>query len=276
MTSKPMRALPALALLLAAAPLAAQADARATRWLTVLTGGDGTVVAIDSGSIHRTGDSTFTVRTAIRFPQAVSIPSGERVDREVDAEELDCGGGRTWQWTSEVYAGETRVKTTTLARAWAAVAPGRRAVFDASCAWLLGGFAARLPRSFDARYVEEQPVLTNRAAVSQALSHEYPRALREMGQTGTVTVRFRVLEDGTADRESVAVERSTHPDFSEAAVRVVYRMRFRAARYRGQPVPVWVTLPVNFNLYNGPGTPSQPPGTPPPLPPLPPRPRPRP
>jgi TonB family protein len=270
-----MKHAPALALLLlacAAAPLAAQASAPATRWLTVLTGGDGTVVSVDSASIHRTGDSIFSVRTAIRFPQAVTLPSGERVDREVDAEDLDCAAGRTFQWASELYAGETRVKTTTLARAWAAVAPGRRAVFDASCAWLLGGFAARLPRSYDARYVEEQPQLINRAAVSQALSREYPRELREMGQTGTVTLRFRVLENGEVDRPSVAVERYTHPDFSEAAVRVVYRMRFRAARYRGQPVPVWVTLPVNFTLYNGPGTPSQPPGTPPPLPPLPRRP----
>ena len=227
-------------------------------------------MSIDSASIPRTGDSTFTLRTAIRFPQMVTLPTGERVDREVDAEELDCRAGRVLARAieSELYAGETKVKTTTQPRTWAAVTPGRRAVFDASCAWLLGGFAARLRKSYDARLVEEQPELINRAAVSGALSREYPRALRAIGQTGTVRLRFRVMEDGTVDRPTVAVERYTHPDFSEAAVRVVYRMRFRAARVGGKPVPVWVTIPVNFQLDNGPGTNSNPP--------FPPMPRPRP
>jgi TonB family protein len=269
------RSLILVPLLLAAAPLAAQVASPTNPWHTVLKGGDGTVVSIDSASIHRTGDSTFTLRTAIRFPQLVTLPTGERVDREVDMEELDCRGGRglARAFESELYAGETKVKTTTLPRTWAAVTPGRRAAFDASCAWLLGGFAARLPRSYDSRLVEVQPELTNRAVVSQALSREYPQALRMADQTGTVMLRFRVMEDGTVDRPTVAVERYTHPDFSEAAVRVVYRMRFRAARLDGKPVPVWVTLPVIFELYHGPGTNSNPPGTPPPFPPMP-RPRP--
>jgi TonB family protein len=262
-----------LLLACAAAPLAAQDAPPPSAWRTVLTGGDGTTVSIDSATIDRTGDSTFAVRTEIRFPQLVTLPSGERVDREVDAEELDCGGGaRSRPLASDLYAGETQVKTTTLSKVWAPVAPGRRAVFDASCAWLLGGFAARLKRSYDERTVEEQPELLNRRAVSAALGREYPPALREMGQTGRVLLRFRVLEDGTVERTTVRVENFTHPGFSEAAVRVVNAMRFRPARVKRAPVPVWVTLPVNFQL-DGPGTISRPPGTPPPLPPLPSRPR---
>jgi TonB family protein len=258
----------------AAAPLAAQDAPAPGAWRTVLMGGDGTTVAIDSASIDRTGDSTFAVRTAIRFPQPVTLPSGERVDREVDSEELDCGSGaRSRPLASDLFAGDTQVKTTTLSKVWAPVAPGRRAVFDASCAWLLGGFAARLKRSYEATAVEEQPELLNRRAVSAALGREYPPALREMGQTGSVRLRFRVLEDGTVDRATVAVENFTHPGFSQAAVRVVHAMRFRPARVKHAPVPVWVVLPMNFTLYNGPGTTTQPPGTPPPLPPLPSRPR---
>ena len=261
--------LPPLLLACAAAPLAAQNAPPATRWHTVLTGGDGTTVSIDSATLDRTGDSTFSVRTAIRFPQLVTLPTGERVDREVDAEVLDCGGLRSRPLESELYAGETQVKTTALSKTWAPVAPGRRAVFDASCTWLLGGFAARLKRSYEERMVEERPELINRSVVSGALSREYPPALRAAGQTGNVLLRMRVMENGAVDRATVRVESFTHPGFSEAAVRVVSAMRFRPARVKRVPVPVWVTLPVNFQLDNGRGAPAQPPGTPAPLPPLP-------
>jgi TonB family protein len=137
-------------------------------------------------------------------------------------------------------------------------------VFDASCAWLLGGFAARLPRSYDLSEVEQTPELDNRPVVAAALGREYPRVLRDAGQTGTVTLRFRVLPNGTVDRSSVTVEDYTHPDFAEAARRVVYVMHFRPARIRKGPVPVWVTIPVTFQLVSGPGERPQPDGFPPP------------
>ncbi|MFL5385546.1 MAG: energy transducer TonB [Longimicrobiaceae bacterium] len=244
----------ALALLLAcaAAPLSAQARDTAAAWKTVLTGGDGTVLAIDSLSVNRTGDAIFTVRTSLRFPRRIARVSGDTVDREVDTEELDCRGDSARPLLSEEFDGEKRVATTMLSRAWAPVAPGRRAVFDASCAWLLGGWAARLPRSYEAEDVEEQPELVNREAVGLALSREFPRDLRAMGLSGTVVLRFRIMEDGRADRTSLRVEQITHPAFGDAARRVVYAMRFRPARLNGKPVPVWVTMPVVFTYHYGP------------------------
>ncbi|MFL5385542.1 MAG: energy transducer TonB [Longimicrobiaceae bacterium] len=258
----------ALALLLAcaAAPLSAQAPDSA-RWKTLVTGADGTVLAIDSPTVSRTGDSIFTVRTSLRFPRRVVLASGDTVDREVDTEELDCRGDSARPLLSEEFDGKERVAVTILSEKWAPVAAGRRAVFDAGCVWLLGGFAARLPRSYWLVDVEEQPVLVNHDAVFSALRREYPFRLRESGQTGTVTLRFRVMEDGRPDRASVRVEQFTHPGFSEAAVRVVYAMRFRPARVRGRPVPVWVGMPVQFDLADGPGR--VPPGSPPPIPPMP-------
>jgi TonB family protein len=260
-----LRALLLTGALALAAPLAAQRTPSASGWRTLLTGEDGTVVAIDSAVVDRTGDSTFTVRTAVRFPRRVALASGDSVDREVDTEELDCAGARSRPMISEVFAGEALVRTTLLSDSWAEVRPGRRAVFDASCAYLLGGFAARLRRSYELSLVEEQPELINRGAVSAALTREYPRNMRAKGQAGTVTLRFRVLEDGTVDRATVLVQQLTHPDFAEAAVRVVNTMRFRPARLRRMPVPVWVTLPVTFRLQMGP--PGTPPGTPPDYPP---------
>jgi TonB family protein len=249
-----MNRLCALALLLlavVAAPLAAQVMSPRAAWRTLLTGEDGTVVSIDSATVDRTGDSTFTVRTAVRFPRRVALASGDSVDREVDTEELDCAGARSRPLISEVYAGEALVRMSALSKAWTPVGPGRRAVFDASCAFLLGGFGARLQRTYEESMVDEQPVLVNREAVSAALGREYPRDLRAMGLTGRVLLRFRVLQDGRADRPSVRVEEVTHPDFADAAVRVVYAMRFRPARLNGRAVAVWVTLPVVFGYSSG-------------------------
>jgi TonB family protein len=259
-----------LPLLLAAAPLAAQGTSPAAGWHTLLTRDDGTVVSIDSATVDRTGDSTFTVRTAVRFPRPVATAMGDSVDLRMETEDLDCASGRSRPLVLEMYAGTGLLRRTSPPQTWAAVDPGRRAVFDAECAYLLGGFAARLPRSYDARMVEEAPELTNRGAVSAALSREYPRGLRAMGQTGTVTLRFRVLEDGRVDRPTIEVEHFTHPDFAQAAVRVVYAMRFRPAKIRHVPVQVWVSLPVTFQLAYGPGTTQ--PGDPPAIPPLPRRP----
>ena len=245
----------ALLLACAASPLAAQGEPAASRWNTVLTGADSTVVAVEAAGIDRTGDSTFIVRIAVRFPRQVTLPSGEIVDAEVDTEELDCGGGRSRPMLSELFDGETKVKATPLSRTWAAVAPGRRAVFDASCAWLLGGVAARLPRTYALDEVDEMPLMVNHDAVSAMVTREYPREQRSLGQTGTVMLRFRVLENGTVDRASVRVESSTHPDFAEVARRVVYAMRFNPARIGQRPVPVWVALPVVFVFERRPGEP---------------------
>ncbi|MFL5385544.1 MAG: energy transducer TonB [Longimicrobiaceae bacterium] len=259
----------ALALLLAcaAAPLSAQARDSTAAWKTVLTGPDGTVLAIDSATISRTGDAAFTVRTALRFPRRIALASGDTVDREVDTEELNCRGDSTRPLLSQEYDGEELVAMTILPKKWVPVAPGRRAVFDASCAWLLGGFAALLPRSYGLAEVEEQPELINREAVQATLSREYPRDLMAQGLTGSVLLRFRITEEGRADRTSLTTEEISHPGFADAAARVVYAMRFRPARLNGRPVPVWITVPVTFMIAYGPDR--RAPGAPPPLPPLP-------
>jgi len=96
--------------------------------------------------------------------------------------------------------------------------------------------------------VEEQPSLSNASEVSRQLSRQYPPLLRDAGVTGTVTLRMRVLENGTVDPSSISIENSTHDAFGDAAKRVVERMRFRPAKVGGKAVKVWVTLPVTFQL----------------------------
>lgn len=96
--------------------------------------------------------------------------------------------------------------------------------------------------------VETQPELLNREEVAAALSRNYPPLLRDAGVTGSVTVRLRIGSDGVVDPESIEVLESTHEAFSQAASRVAERLRFRPAAVGGKPVPVWVTLPVTFEL----------------------------
>src|SRR5688500_9362619 len=97
------RAIALLLLALFAPTLAAQATSSPPAWRTLLTGEDGTSVSIDSATVDRTGEATFSVRTAIRFPRLILMPAGDSVDREVDSEELDCAGSRTRPHVSEVF-----------------------------------------------------------------------------------------------------------------------------------------------------------------------------
>ena len=96
--------------------------------------------------------------------------------------------------------------------------------------------------------VQEQPSLANIAEVRSALARNYPPLLRDAGVTGQVTLRMRVDASGVVDPETITVEQSTHDAFSTAATRVAGTMRFVPAKIHRKPVPVWITIPVTFQL----------------------------
>jgi TonB family protein len=131
---------------------------------------------------------------------------------------------------------------------WVAVPDNRRAVFTASCAYLLGSFAATLQREYDVALVEEAPEIVNRPAAAAAMFREYPPMMKATGQTGNAILYFRIRPDGTVDRETIEIVASSRREFGEAARRVALTMRFRPARVAKAAVPVWVTLPVTFGL----------------------------
>jgi TonB family protein len=247
MTRKLVRAFPLLAVVVAASPLAAQAEPPAGRWLTVLTDAGGTVVSIDSASISHSRDSTFVVRTAVRFPQPVQLEGSLAIDREVDAEELDCAGVRTRGLRSVLHLDTAVVRRLELTRAWTPVTESRRPLFDARCAFLLGSFAAALPTGYELSAVDEEPELENRGAVASAIVREFRQTLRS-GRSGVASIRMRIGADGGVDPATIRVVESTHPDFTGPAARVVRVMRFRPARVGGAAVPAWVTLPVSFSM----------------------------
>ena len=94
-----------------------------------------------------------------------------------------------------------------------------------------------LPGPDDYVQVDELPEAIERA------QPEYPKAAREAGVSGTVTVQALVLRDGRVG--DVRVMRSI-PMLDKPAIDCVKRWRFKPARAAGQPVAVWVTIPIRF------------------------------
>jgi periplasmic protein TonB len=75
----------------------------------------------------------------------------------------------------------------------------------------------------------------------------YPESARTAGIEGTSVLRFVVLADGLVG--TINVEKSAgHPDLDRSAIEAVKSWRFEPARRGKEPVPVWVTIPVRFEL----------------------------
>lgn len=102
--------------------------------------------------------------------------------------------------------------------------------------------------TYELSAVEELPSLSNRADFGRQLARNYPPLLRDAGVTGTVQVRFRVLEDGRVDGESIQITNSTHEQFNDPTMRAVRAMRFRPAKVNGRPVKVWVEQPIQWTV----------------------------
>ena len=94
------------------------------------------------------------------------------------------------------------------------------------------------------------PRLKNLSEFYHTLVRSYPPALRDAGVSGSVLLRFRVLEDGRVEAQTARVIRSTHPDFTPAALSVLQAMRFRPAVRNGRVTSVWATQPIEFRTAN--------------------------
>ena len=76
---------------------------------------------------------------------------------------------------------------------------------------------------------------------------EYPPFLRDAGIGGQVVVWFLISETGEVV-ESRLSETSGQEQLDAAALRVADVFRFTGARNRDEPVPVWIQLPVTFQV----------------------------
>lgn len=76
---------------------------------------------------------------------------------------------------------------------------------------------------------------------------DYPEAARRAGIQGIALLNLEVLADGTVG--TILVQESAgNGDLDRAAVDAVKKWHFEPARRGTQPLSVWVTLPVRFEL----------------------------
>lgn len=109
------------------------------------------------------------------------------------------------------------------------------------------GFSGRSPGS-DSSVLNRESVDREVVPLSTNPAPRYPASLRAAGIQGSVFARFVVDTTGGVRMESVKVDASDHPRFSEAVFEVLRRSRYRPAELRGRKVPQLVVQPFVFVL----------------------------
>jgi len=239
-----------VAALACATPLSAQDVPRGPQLMRVAASSGGVVLSIDSGSVARSGDSTFVVDAVYQFP--ADTAQHVAADRQVDSQELDCAAMRQRARRTQHYLGDSPVPVASADSArfstrWQPVGDDELPIAQAICQVLLGSFAA-LPVTREVWSVEHQPELANGGDVARALSQQYPRAARNAGEGGQVMLRIQITPTGRVDMATARALWATRADFADAALHVVESMRFRPAKDGGSPVAVWATIPITFWL----------------------------
>ena len=92
---------------------------------------------------------------------------------------------------------------------------------------------------------DRAPTLLGWREVAAVLEEEYPALLREAGVGGSAKVWLLIDADGVL-RDIRIDESSGHQALDQAAIRVARVMRFSPASNEGEPVPVWVSIPITF------------------------------
>ncbi len=95
----------------------------------------------------------------------------------------------------------------------------------------------------------ERPEIRNRNEIVAALMQEYPPPLRIAGIGGRVVVWFYIIETGQVLDARIS-RSSGNAELDQAALRVAAIIRFTPARDGNGPVPVWIEVPITFQVRN--------------------------
>jgi protein TonB len=102
------------------------------------------------------------------------------------------------------------------------------------------GSTTASPKPGDYVYVEELP-----EAITRVPPH-YPDDARRAGIWGTVMVQALVGQDGRVKDTRIV---KSIPELDAAAMEAVRQWKFKPALAKGEPVEVWVGVPIKFSLH---------------------------
>ena len=91
------------------------------------------------------------------------------------------------------------------------------------------------------------PDIINRGEVQRAMEREYPPLLRDAGIGGQANIWFFIDENGRVQDTRIQ-QSSGHDQLDQAALRVANIMQFTPALNRDKKVPVWVAIPITFQV----------------------------
>lgn len=77
----------------------------------------------------------------------------------------------------------------------------------------------------------------------------YPEEARNRGEQGIVRVKALVGKDGKVTEATLDPEQSVSTLLGTAAVEAVRQWSFEPAKAKGEPVAIWIVVPVNFRLH---------------------------
>ncbi len=90
---------------------------------------------------------------------------------------------------------------------------------------------------------EDPPVLVKQ------VNPEYPDTAKELEIEGNVVLKIEVFEDGSVGEVIVLKSLMSGPGgLDEAAVNAAKQFEYTPAKFQGEPVAVWVEVPLNFTL----------------------------
>lgn len=76
----------------------------------------------------------------------------------------------------------------------------------------------------------------------------YPKAIRELGVEGSIVIKAYISQDGHV--EETRVSQKLHPELDRIAENAVKRSLFNPATRDGEPLKVWIAIPVLFTMEN--------------------------
>jgi TonB family protein len=93
------------------------------------------------------------------------------------------------------------------------------------------------------------PRLLNPRRAMRIVEQKYPRIMQQAGIGGTVLVWAFIEADGVV-KNSVVRETSGFEKLDEAALKAVNEFAFEPALHLDQHVPVWISMPITFDVVS--------------------------